>query len=58
MQPDYTILLDCGLIPSETAVYNFFSAMEADKDIGGVCGFMGLKEENAYDDSGLRGIFN
>jgi len=42
MHPDYTILLDCGLKPHPHSLVNFFLAMEADKNIGGVCGFMGL----------------
>ena len=29
-------------------------AMQADKNIGGVCGFMGLNVENVYDDGGER----
>lgn len=28
--------------------------MEADKNIGGVCGFMGLRPERNIDDSGKR----
>ncbi len=29
-QPDYTILIDCGLKPFDTAVFNMFRAMESD----------------------------
>lgn len=29
-------------------------AMQADRNIGGVCGFMGLNVENVYDDGGER----
>lgn len=36
------MLIDCGLVPDSDALVNFFTAMEADKNIGGVCGFMGL----------------
>ncbi len=42
--------------PAEKAIYNFFLAMEADRNIGGVCGFMGLRVENVFDDSGSRSI--
>ena len=34
----YCTLLDCGTIVKEDAIYNFFRAMEGDKQIGGVCG--------------------
>jgi chitin synthase len=44
------------LEPAEKAIYNFFLAMEADRNIGGVCGFMGLRVENVFDDSGSRSI--
>ena len=54
-KPRYTILIDCGLEVMDRAIYNFFLAMEADKQIGGVCGFMGLRLENPYDDAGFRG---
>jgi chitin synthase len=52
--PDYTVLMDCGLKPGGTSLFNFYLAMEADKNIGGTCGFMGLKPENVYDDAGHR----
>jgi chitin synthase len=37
------MLEDCGLKPGEVAIHDFFMAMQADRNIGGVCGFMGLK---------------
>ena len=40
--------------PGEFAIHDFFMAMQADKNIGGVCGFMGLNVENVYDDGGER----
>ncbi|KAL4487126.1 hypothetical protein ABPG72_001578 [Tetrahymena utriculariae] len=53
-QPEYTILLDCGLVPDEKALVNMYLALETDKDIGGVCGFMGIKLQNVYNESGER----
>jgi chitin synthase len=49
LQPKYTILVDCGLIPDESAIFNLFKAMEYDQQIGGVCGFMGLQPEKMHD---------
>jgi len=42
-QPDHTILVDCGLIPGEKALLDLYVALETDTNIGGVCGFMGIK---------------
>jgi cellulose synthase/poly-beta-1,6-N-acetylglucosamine synthase-like glycosyltransferase len=39
----YCTLLDCGTIVKEDAIYNFFRAMEGDKQIGGVCGKILIK---------------
>ena len=50
LEPKYCVLLDCGLEPHEESIYKFFLAMEADPNIGGVCGFMGLKPESIYDE--------
>ncbi|KAL4456937.1 hypothetical protein ABPG74_014575 [Tetrahymena malaccensis] len=52
--PDYTILLDCGLVPDERAMFNMFLALESDKNIGGVCGFMGIKFQDIYTEGGER----
>jgi chitin synthase len=54
LKPKYTILLDCGLIPHKEAIFKMFLAMEADKQIGGVCGFMGVKPEMLTDSLGSR----
>lgn len=35
-------------------MYEFFINMEADKNLGGVCGFMGLRPERNTDDKGER----
>ena len=35
--------MDCGLIPDDMAILNMYLAMETDTNIGGVCGFMGIK---------------
>ncbi|KAL4456936.1 hypothetical protein ABPG74_014574 [Tetrahymena malaccensis] len=53
-QPSYTILLDCGLVPDEKALFNMFLAFETDKNVGGVCGFMGIKFQDVYTDAGQR----
>ncbi|KAL4499711.1 hypothetical protein ABPG72_017251 [Tetrahymena utriculariae] len=52
-QPKYCALVDVGTIPDQFGLVNMFKALEADKSIGGVCGFMGLKspKENKQDDS-------
>jgi cellulose synthase/poly-beta-1,6-N-acetylglucosamine synthase-like glycosyltransferase len=39
----YCTLLDCGTIVKKDAIYNFFIALEGDKQIGGVCGMYILK---------------
>lgn len=44
--------MDCGLEPGPRAIYDFFLAMETDEYIGGVCGYMGLRVENVYDEAG------
>jgi chitin synthase len=54
LKPKYTILLDCGLNPDKEALFNLFLAMENDPNIGGVCGFMGLKPEMIADSLGQR----
>jgi chitin synthase len=35
--------MDCGLVPDEKAIFNMYLALETDINIGGVCGFMGIK---------------
>ena len=46
--PDYCTVIDCGTKPERTGVFNFFRALEADKNVGGVCGYMGVRIESGY----------
>ena len=52
IKPEYCILLDCGLEPRENSIWKMFISMETDKNIGGVCGYMGLKPERNTDEQG------
>lgn len=52
LKPDYVMLIDCGLEPDGNALYKFFTAMEYDKNLGGVCGFMGLRPERVISEGG------
>jgi chitin synthase len=38
IQPDYTILLDVGTMPSKKSFFHFLTTFENNKQIGGVCG--------------------
>lgn len=38
VQPDYTVLLDVGTKPTKSSFYKLLSALEINKQIGGVCG--------------------
>ncbi|KRX08247.1 hypothetical protein PPERSA_01177 [Pseudocohnilembus persalinus] len=42
LQPTYLTLVDVGTQPDKLGLVNYFRAMEADKNVGGVSGFMGL----------------
>lgn len=46
LTPKYCMLIDAGTIPNDDAIFKFFRAMEADEQIGGVCGYMGLTVED------------
>ena len=52
--PEYCILADVGMKPTKDAVYKMWEYMELNPKCGGVCGYMNLKIENAYDDEGYR----
>jgi hypothetical protein len=41
--PKYTILLDVGLRPEGKALCKMYNTMVNHQEIGGVCGYMGLK---------------
>lgn len=44
-QPEYCCLVDCGTKPEKKGLWNFFRALETDKQVGGVCGYMGVRIE-------------
>ncbi|EGR34138.1 hypothetical protein IMG5_023120, partial [Ichthyophthirius multifiliis] len=46
--------MDCGLIPDQKAIINMYIALETDKNIGGVCGFMGIKFQDVYSEAIIR----
>jgi chitin synthase len=46
------MIIDCGLEPDANAMWKFFGMMETYPDVGGCCGFMGLKPEPTHDDHG------
>ena len=49
--PKYTILLDVGLRPEESALCKMYYTLENhNSTIGGVCGYMGLKLERTGED--------
>ena len=43
-------MLDVGLAPEADALVKMVESMERDKNVGGVCGYMGLKIERVGDD--------
>ncbi|KAL4456824.1 hypothetical protein ABPG73_002271 [Tetrahymena malaccensis] len=42
-QPKYCALVDVGTLPANDGLVQMYKALEGDSQIGGVCGFMGLK---------------
>ena len=52
--PDYCALIDCGTKPKYNALFELFKAFECDKQVGGVCGYMGLYPEPIVDEFGVR----
>lgn len=43
--PDYCCVLDCGTKPEKEGIFNFFRSLEAEPNVGGVCGYMGARME-------------
>ncbi|EGR27608.1 hypothetical protein IMG5_193390 [Ichthyophthirius multifiliis] len=43
-KPKYCALVDVGTLPAKDGLVKFYMAMEGNKNIGGVCGFLGLEE--------------
>ena len=52
--PEYCCLLEAGTKPNSTAIFEFFKAMETDRQIGGVCGYISLFTEPTVDEFGTR----
>ena len=42
--PDYCTILECGTRPDKSGLFNFFRALESDKDLGAVCGYLGGRD--------------
>ena len=42
--PDYCTVLECGTKPEKRGLFNFFRALESDRDIGAVCGYLAGKD--------------
>lgn len=53
VSPKYTILLDVGLRPGPDALCKMYNSMVNNSEVGGVCGYMGLKLEKVEDDEGI-----
>jgi chitin synthase len=50
LDPKYTVLMDVGLVPKEFGIVKMITQMQDNKDIGGVCGYMHLREEKNTDE--------
>lgn len=44
--PDYCTILDCGTVPHKFGIFKFFQTLEANKELGGVCGYLIGKENS------------
>ena len=45
IKSNYAVLLDVGLSPEKKALYRMYKSMVDDSEIGGVCGYMGVRIE-------------
>lgn len=52
--PEYCCLIEAGTKPSRTAIFDFFKAMETDRQLGGVVGYISLFTEPTVDEFGTR----
>lgn len=43
LKPEFTCLIDCGTVPDQNGVFNYFKVLETQPHIGGVCGYMGCR---------------
>lgn len=50
IKPQYSILLDVGLAPEHDALVKMYNFMVKKPNVGGVCGYMGLRMERLEDD--------
>ena len=58
LKPNYAILLDVGLRPEHNALYKMYKYMKNNEEVGGVCGYMGLKIERVQDELGYNEELN
>lgn len=49
IKSEFAVLLDVGLVPDSNALFKMYLHMKADKDCGGVCGYMNLRIERLED---------
>lgn len=49
LTPKYAVLLDVGLRPEKNALYKMYMHMTKNQNVGGVCGYMGLRIERVQD---------
>jgi len=52
--PEYCCMIEAGTKPSRTALFEFFKAMESDRQLGGVVGYISLFTEPTVDEFGSR----
>lgn len=43
LNPEFTCLIDCGTVPDDRGLYNYFRVLETHPKVGGVCGYMGCR---------------
>ena len=44
VQPEYTVLIDVGTLPTKTSFYKLLASMEVDQKVGGVCGEIAVEK--------------
>ena len=50
LRPEYSVLLDVGLVPESKSLFKMIKHMAHNPFIGGVCGYMGLRVEKTEED--------
>ncbi len=43
LNPHYVILVDVGLKAKDNSIFSMYHHLKGNKNLGGVCGYMGLK---------------